>query len=153
MMPTGVAFRDGALYVVDIGQILKYENAETSLDTMPEAKVVYDDMLALPHGWKYLTFDKKGRKSPVMQPLATLKEDDICNLAAYFAAPGWHCQGRRRPGRGRAQGGAGLALALAKERGYSRRMTPRSCPVKFRPRRAGGTSQYPRRPLTTLRFL
>ena len=60
-MPTGLAFRDGALYVVDIDRILKYENAEANLDQMPEAKVVYDDMPKyVAHGWKYLTFDKHG---------------------------------------------------------------------------------------------
>jgi glucose/arabinose dehydrogenase len=60
-MPTGIAFRDGALYVADIDKILKYENAEASLDKMPEAKVVYDDMPKyVAHGWKYLTFDKDG---------------------------------------------------------------------------------------------
>lgn len=60
-MPTGIAFRDGALYVADIDRILKYENAEASLDKMPEPKVVYDDMPKyVPHGWKYLTFDKQG---------------------------------------------------------------------------------------------
>lgn len=60
-MPTGIAFRDGALYVADIDRILKYENAEANLDKMPEPKVVYDDMPKyIPHGWKYLTFDKDG---------------------------------------------------------------------------------------------
>jgi glucose/arabinose dehydrogenase len=60
-MPTGIAFRDGALYVADINKILKYENAEASLEKMPEAKVVYDDMPPyVAHGWKYLTFDKAG---------------------------------------------------------------------------------------------
>ena len=60
-MPTGIAFRDGALYVADIDKILKYENAEANLAKMPEAKVVYDDMPPyVPHGWKYLTFDKNG---------------------------------------------------------------------------------------------
>ena len=60
-MPTGLAFRDGALYVADIDRILKYENAEDNLDKMPEPKVVYDDMPKyIPHGWKYLTFDKDG---------------------------------------------------------------------------------------------
>lgn len=60
-MPTGLAFRDGALYVADIDKILKYENAEASLDKMPAAKVVYDDMPPyIPHGWKYLAFDKAG---------------------------------------------------------------------------------------------
>ena len=60
-MPTGIAFRDGALYVADIDRILKYENAEASLDKMPAPKVVYDDMPPyVAHGWKYLTFDKHG---------------------------------------------------------------------------------------------
>ena len=61
-MPTGIAFRDGALYVADIDKILKYDNAEASLDKMPEGKVVYGDMPSyVAHGWKYLTFDKEGR--------------------------------------------------------------------------------------------
>jgi glucose/arabinose dehydrogenase len=60
-MPTGIAFRDGALYVADINKIMKYDNAEDNLDKMPEAKVVYDDMPPyVAHGWKYLTFDKAG---------------------------------------------------------------------------------------------
>jgi glucose/arabinose dehydrogenase len=60
-MPTGIAFRDGALYVADIDRILKYDNAEANLDKMPEPKVVYDDMPPyVPHGWKYMAFDKKG---------------------------------------------------------------------------------------------
>jgi glucose/arabinose dehydrogenase len=60
--PTGVAFRDGALYVADINKIYKYENAEANLDKLPEPKVVYDDMPPyIAHGWKYLAFDKDGR--------------------------------------------------------------------------------------------
>ncbi len=60
-MPTGVAFRDGALYVIDIDKLLRYDNAEANLDKMPEPKIVYDDMPPyVPHGWKYLAFDKKG---------------------------------------------------------------------------------------------
>jgi len=60
-MPTGIAFRDGTLYVADIDKLLAYANAEDNLDKMPEPKVVYDDMPRfVPHGWKYLTFDKEG---------------------------------------------------------------------------------------------
>jgi len=61
-VPTGVAFRDGALFVVDISKIYRYENAEANLDHMPAGTVVYDDMPNyIPHGWKYLAFDKEGR--------------------------------------------------------------------------------------------
>jgi glucose/arabinose dehydrogenase len=60
-VPTGIAFRDGALYVADINKIMKYENAEANLDHMPAPKVVYDDMPPyVAHGWKYLAFDKAG---------------------------------------------------------------------------------------------
>ena len=60
-VPTGVAFRDGSLYVVDINKIYKYDNAEANLDNMPKGQVVYDDMPPyVPHGWKYLVFDKNG---------------------------------------------------------------------------------------------
>ncbi|MGH7604340.1 MAG: PQQ-dependent sugar dehydrogenase [Burkholderiales bacterium] len=60
-MPTGVAFRDGALYVVDIDKIYKYPDAEANLDKMPAPEVVYSDMPSYgAHGWKYLVFDKHG---------------------------------------------------------------------------------------------
>jgi glucose/arabinose dehydrogenase len=60
-MPTGIAFRDGALCVADIDKIYKYENAEANLDKLASPKVVYDDMPPyIPHGWKYLAFDKNG---------------------------------------------------------------------------------------------
>jgi len=60
-MPTGIAFRDGALYVADIDRIMMYENAEANLDKLGAPKIVYDDMPPyIPHGWKYLAFDKSG---------------------------------------------------------------------------------------------
>ncbi|HEY4203993.1 MAG TPA: PQQ-dependent sugar dehydrogenase [Xanthobacteraceae bacterium] len=60
-MPTGLAYLNGALYVVDIDKILRYDNPEASLDKMPEPKVVYDDMPSYAaHGWKYIAVDKDG---------------------------------------------------------------------------------------------
>ena len=60
-MPTGVAFRDGALYVIAIDKLLRYDNAEASLDKMPQPVVVYDDMPPyVAHGWKYIVTDKNG---------------------------------------------------------------------------------------------
>ena len=60
-MPTGIAYRDGALYVADIDKIYKYDNPEANPDKLPEPQVVYDDMPPYPpHGWKYLAFDKDG---------------------------------------------------------------------------------------------
>lgn len=60
-MPTGVAFLDGALYVIAIDKLIKYENAEANLDKLGEGKVVYDDMPSyVAHGWKYLVADREG---------------------------------------------------------------------------------------------
>lgn len=60
-MPTGVAFHDGALYVIDIDKLYKYDDAESKLDNLGKGEVVYDEMPSyMAHGWKYLTFDKKG---------------------------------------------------------------------------------------------
>ena len=60
-MPTGVAFQDGALYVIAIDKLLRYDNAEANLDHMPAPVVAYDDMPPyVAHGWKYLVTDKSG---------------------------------------------------------------------------------------------
>jgi glucose/arabinose dehydrogenase len=60
-VPTGVGFKDGALYVVDIDKLYKYDNAEANLDNMPKGQIVYDDMPPyVAHGWKYIVFDKNG---------------------------------------------------------------------------------------------
>jgi glucose/arabinose dehydrogenase len=61
VVPTGVAYRNGALYVIDVDKLYKFDNAEANLDNMPKGQVVYDDMPPyIPHGWKYLVFDKNG---------------------------------------------------------------------------------------------
>src|SRR5215813_10356435 len=60
-MPTGLAFKDGALYVIAVDKLIKYDDAEDNLDRLGEGKVVYDDMPSYAaHGWKYLAPDKDG---------------------------------------------------------------------------------------------
>ncbi|HEY5776884.1 MAG TPA: PQQ-dependent sugar dehydrogenase [Xanthomonadales bacterium] len=61
-MPSGIEFRDGALYVGAVEQILRYDNIEALLDLPPEPVVVTDDLPDKEHhGWKYLRFDADGR--------------------------------------------------------------------------------------------
>jgi hypothetical protein len=59
--PHGVAFRGGALYVGEIGRILRYDNIENSLESPPQPTVLADD---LPrdrhHGLKTLRFGPDG---------------------------------------------------------------------------------------------
>ena len=60
-MATGIAFHDGALYVADIDKIMKYDNPEASLDALPTPTLVNAGIPPfIPHGWKYLVFDKGG---------------------------------------------------------------------------------------------
>src|SRR3978361_61451 len=60
-MPTGLAFRDGALYVVAVDKLMKYDNAEANLDKLGDGKGVYDDMPSYAaHGWKYIAVDNDG---------------------------------------------------------------------------------------------
>jgi hypothetical protein len=39
-MPTGLAYENGALYVIDINKLMRYDNPEANLDKMPEPTVV-----------------------------------------------------------------------------------------------------------------
>ena len=59
--PSGVAFRDGALYVAEINRILRFDNIEASLKNPPIPVVVFDK---LPrdghHGWKFIAFGPDG---------------------------------------------------------------------------------------------
>ena len=61
-MPSGLAFRDGALYVGAVDEILRYDDIEARLDQPVEPVVVTD---VLPdkthHGWKYLRFGPDGK--------------------------------------------------------------------------------------------
>ena len=56
-VPNGVAFRNGSLYVAEVGRLLRYDNIESQLDNPGEPVVVYDDYpTEFHHGWKYIAF-------------------------------------------------------------------------------------------------
>lgn len=56
-VPNGIAFRNGSLYVAEVGRLLRYDNIESSLENLPTPKVVYDDYpTEFHHGWKYIAF-------------------------------------------------------------------------------------------------
>lgn len=79
-MPTGLAFKDGDLYVGAVSKIWKYPAIEKSLPEIPEPVLVTD---AFPsddhHGWKYLDFGPDGKLYvPVGAPCnICLKEEEI----------------------------------------------------------------------------
>ncbi|MCK8519498.1 PQQ-dependent sugar dehydrogenase [Methanoculleus sp. 7T] len=76
--PNGVAFRNGSLYVAEIGRILRYDDIEADLRNPPEPAVVSeafpDDQL---HGWKFIAFGPDGKLYvPVGAPCNVCNPDD-----------------------------------------------------------------------------
>jgi len=56
-LPSGIAFRNGSLYVAALEQILRYDNIETQLEQPPEPQIFHDGFPdKTHHGWKYLRF-------------------------------------------------------------------------------------------------
>jgi glucose/arabinose dehydrogenase len=56
-VPNGIAFKDGSLYVAEVGRLLRYDDIEANLDSIPEPVIVYDDYpTEFHHGWKYIAF-------------------------------------------------------------------------------------------------
>ena len=62
--PNGLAFKDGALYVLAINRVLRYDNIEDKLDN-PGDPVELTDKFGLPpeihHNWKYADFGPDGK--------------------------------------------------------------------------------------------
>jgi glucose/arabinose dehydrogenase len=61
-MPSGVAYRDGTLYVAAVSRVLRWRDVARDLTRPPEPEVVSD---AFPsdshHGWKFIAFGPDGR--------------------------------------------------------------------------------------------
>ncbi len=80
--PSGIAYKDGDLYVADINLILKYADIDNHLQSDAPFEVVFD---GLPsdghHGWKYLRFAPNGQLTvPVGAPC------NICDSPLPYAA-------------------------------------------------------------------
>lgn len=61
-VPNGLAFKDGALYVAEVGRLLRYPNIEQQLSNPPQPEVIYDDYpTEFHHGWKYIAFGPDGK--------------------------------------------------------------------------------------------
>jgi glucose/arabinose dehydrogenase len=59
--PSGLVFRDGALYVAEISRVIRYDGIESKLDAPPEPVVVNGKLPGeRHHGWKYLGFGPDG---------------------------------------------------------------------------------------------
>jgi glucose/arabinose dehydrogenase len=60
-MPSGIAYKDGSLYVAAISKVLRYDDIESKLKNPPKPVVVTNTLPADKyHGWKYLGFGPDG---------------------------------------------------------------------------------------------
>jgi glucose/arabinose dehydrogenase len=77
-MPSGVAFRDGSLYVAEISRVTRYDNIESRLKNPPKPVVVNDRFPAdRHHGWKFIAFGPDGMLYvPVGAPCNVCRPDE-----------------------------------------------------------------------------
>lgn len=77
-MPSGVAFRDGALYVAEVSRVLRYDDIENRLDDPPEPVVVSRGFPSdRHHGWKFIRFGPDGKLYvPVGAPCNVCERSD-----------------------------------------------------------------------------
>ncbi len=77
-MPSGLAFRDGALYVAEVNRILRYDDIENRLDDPPKPVVVNQDLPSdRHHGWKFIRFGPDEKLYvPVGAPCNVCERDD-----------------------------------------------------------------------------
>ncbi|MCC6797889.1 MAG: sorbosone dehydrogenase family protein [Candidatus Hydrogenedentes bacterium] len=60
--PNGVAYRDGALYVAAVNQILRFDNIDTTYMNSPTPVLVTDKYPSdATHGWRYIAFGPDGK--------------------------------------------------------------------------------------------
>ncbi|MEQ8661040.1 MAG: PQQ-dependent sugar dehydrogenase [Gammaproteobacteria bacterium] len=81
-MPSGVAFRDGSLYVAAVNRILRFDDIAARLSRPGRPVVVTDTLPAeTHHGWKFIAFGPDGRLYvPVGAPC------NVCAPPAPFAS-------------------------------------------------------------------
>ena len=86
-MPNGVAFRHGALYVAEVGRILRYDDIESRLDSPPAPVAVGRQFPAeTHHGWKFIRFGPDGRLYvPVGAPCNVCDPDERHGLIARIS--------------------------------------------------------------------
>jgi glucose/arabinose dehydrogenase len=81
-MPSGLAWRNGALYVAAVNRILRYDDIDRRLDLPPAPATVTDSLPGESHhGWKFIAFGPDGKLYvPVGAPC------NICDPGDPYAA-------------------------------------------------------------------
>jgi glucose/arabinose dehydrogenase len=77
-LPSGIAYRDGSLYVAAVSQILRYDDINNNLEDPPEPVVITNNYPSDGHhGWKFIDFGPDGKLYvPVGAPCNICDEED-----------------------------------------------------------------------------
>lgn len=74
--PTGIAFRDGALYVAEVSRLWRYPGIEANLKRLPEPELIAELPDERSHGWRYIAFGPDGKLYvPIGAPCNVCDED------------------------------------------------------------------------------
>jgi glucose/arabinose dehydrogenase len=89
-MPSGIAFRDGSLYVAEISRVTRYDNIESKLKNPPKPVVVNDKFPRdRHHGWKFIAFGPDGMLYvPVGAPCNVCRVDERHGVINRMKADG-----------------------------------------------------------------
>jgi glucose/arabinose dehydrogenase len=81
MLPSGIEYHKGALYVATPKDITRYDDIEAKLDSPPKPAMVYDKLPGdVPHGWKFIKVGPDGKLYvPVGAPC------NICDPSERYA--------------------------------------------------------------------
>ena len=87
VMPNGIAFHGGDLYVAENHRIIRYDDIEASLPEVPEAVVVIDTLSTeRHHGWRYIDFGPDGKLYiAIGAPCNVCDRDGFANISRMNA--------------------------------------------------------------------
>lgn len=76
--PNGIAYRDGALFIAEIGRLLRIDGIDGKLDNPPKPTLVTDQLPKEKwHGWRYIKFGPDGwLYIPIGAPCNLCERDD-----------------------------------------------------------------------------
>ena len=77
-MPNGVAWNAGDLFVAEVDKVLRFDDIDANLESVPEAVVVNDSFPSdRHHGWKFIRFGPDGKLYvPVGAPCNICEKED-----------------------------------------------------------------------------
>ena len=87
MMPNGIAFHHGDLYVAENHRITRYTDIESQLDAIPQPEIVIDTLSTeRHHGWRYIDFGPDGKLYIALgAPCNVCERDGFANISRMNA--------------------------------------------------------------------